>query len=226
MLKNRKKIGLILILWMSLVCPLARAQVSSWEILSQTARLHSGGPALLNFLEKSGKGKSDPQLTMEVLQNANRLQEEGLPVDPYLLKANEGLAKGVAPQKIAPALVKTEKQIRTAGKWVQESDWEQRGDFSPLQRRQIIQEYQWALLNGVPPSRLEEWNRGWKDQKGPPRKWQKSLRALTVQGGPGAPWVVEDPTIWEGPPFKEKHKKFNNNNKIKGGPPGKKGKKK
>jgi len=128
------------------------AQVGPWQITQATAGLGQGGPALLSFLNYSAARSAPPDFVYQVLKNARSLQDQGLPPSPYLLKANEGLAKGVPHQKMAPILKETQDQTLRAGRWVDQAvarGWKVK---SPGQRRRLAQEYQWALLNQIPPA--------------------------------------------------------------------------
>lgn len=141
----------IFLVGLAVAAPL-RAQVDP-EIARQAAAL-SEGPALSAFLARSSASGVSDDFVLGVLQEARNLEARGIPAEPYLLKANEGLAKGIAPEKIAPALRQTRQRGESALEIVDRAVPSAAGLPSAERRRAILQ-VQSALLNGKSPSDLE-----------------------------------------------------------------------
>jgi hypothetical protein len=184
----------------------ARAAANPWMIAAQVLQLLNAGPALPAFLQKSAASGTNPDFTYGVLQNAHGLQEQGLPPEAYLLKANEGLAKGYPPPKILPALHQTRRQTEQAGALVREAEGRGWTFPDPMSRTRSIQEFQWALMNQTPPSVLrsrmgqvnqaEYFPQAWKGwhqgRRGPPpwaqNKKPKEFKGKGPKGHGGPPW--------------------------------------
>jgi len=113
-------------------------------------------PYAQGFYEKAQAQHADPQWVMEVMGKAKLMRDQGLPTQPFFLKANEGLTKRVAPTKITPALDKTQGQIESANQLVSHAISRGAVVRSPEARRQSVLGYQRALMNEVPPSTLEK----------------------------------------------------------------------
>lgn len=173
----------------------ARAQggPGPWAIAAQALQITTATPALLGFLQKSGQQGADPDFVYGVLGEARRLQDRGLPPDSYLLKANEGLAKGISPAGMDPALNRTRRETEMAGSLVAEAQGRGWSFQNPGERLRTIQEFQWALLNQTPSSVLRRlafetpapqyFPHAWKAWKGGPagppawgRGWEKPGR--------------------------------------------------
>jgi len=134
------------------------AQVSPWKIAALALQIPTGGSALASFLNHSAKQKSDPIFVQQVLYQAKGLQDRGFPTRPYLLKADEGLSKGIPPGRINRALKTTQRQTFTAGRFANQAIAKGWVHDSAQVRRELTQRYQWALLNGVPPGQLNRMN--------------------------------------------------------------------
>jgi hypothetical protein len=138
-----------------LFCSTIFGQASSLQVAQQAALLGTESPALSAFLQRSASRGASPDFVLQVLQNAKKMQEKGLPIEPYLLKANEGLAKGVPPQKIFPALSQTQKQLELADHLVQRAVDRGAVVDSPQERQEATLRFQKALLNQIPSNTLE-----------------------------------------------------------------------
>ena len=182
----RRYFFILFLLLSSLLSRVGSAQgpATQWMIVAETLQLLNSGPALGAFLQKSNQRAADPAFVYGVLHNARQLNDRGLPVAPYLLKANEGLAKGIPPVQIRPALEKTRQQTEEAELLVNESQARGLVFSNPQQRRMAIQEYQWALLNQTPsevlrnfpqhryqPGALPDYMRSWKVEHIPTPAW-------------------------------------------------------
>ena len=144
----------ILILCFALAAPLGLSAQNA-EVESQAAGLQEQGPALQAFMQRSRQGQVDPAFASEVLRGAKALEDQGLPAEPYLLKANEGLAKRVAPPKILPALGETGTRIRSAAELI-DGTVARGASATPESRRQAILQLQSALMSGRPRGELEK----------------------------------------------------------------------
>lgn len=132
---------------------MAGSPVSPWMIAAETLQLLNSGPALPAFLQKSAQRNTDPNFVYGVLHNAHQLNERGLPTGPYLLKANEGLAKGIGPAQIRPALEAARRQTELAESLVSEAQARGLVFSNPQQRQRAVQEYQWGLQGfSAPPA--------------------------------------------------------------------------
>lgn len=144
----------ILMLWIAFAAP-ASARAQADDLDRQAAQLQEQGPALQAFLKRSREGQVDPQFTAEVLGRAKALEDQGLPAEPYLLKANEGLAKRVPPKRMAPALEAATARTRSAAALADEAMM--RGaTASPEARRQAILQFQSELMSGRSQADLEK----------------------------------------------------------------------
>jgi hypothetical protein len=130
-----------------------RAQ-SPWQVAQETA-VSGDKAALQGFLEQSRRRGASPEFVQEVLGEARRMEARGLPSGPYLLKASEGLAKGVEPTRMRPALGETERRIQTADDLVKRAVSRGATVRSPEDRREATLRMQRALLNQVSPRALE-----------------------------------------------------------------------
>lgn len=158
-----RRLFFILILLSSLgVASLLRAQADP-EIAREAAALGEDSPALKALVEREAEDPSSRELILEAFRGAKELQSQGLPTEPYLLKANEGLAKGMSPKKILPALQESRHRMETAAAVVDSVSPKGAG-LSPQARQRAILEMQGALLNGVSPRQLEKAIR--EDQSG------------------------------------------------------------
>lgn len=128
--------------------PVAQAQVSPWQLATQAGSIHTGGKALQVFLDQSGKRGTDPETVSQVLREAQKLEARGLPTESYLLKANEGLSKGVSPQQMSRGLYQSREQTELAGRLVDQAIAKGVKVDSPAERRRVVQQYQWGLMNG------------------------------------------------------------------------------
>ena len=81
------------------------------EIAQEAAALGPKTPALKALLARQGENKD---FVLETLHGARDLKAQGLPTEPYLLKANEGLAKGIPTKRILSALKDSRKRTETA----------------------------------------------------------------------------------------------------------------
>ncbi len=133
----------------------ARAQGDP-EIAREAAALGASSPALGAFLAKSSAQGVPRDFTLGVLKEARALEARGIPSEPYLLKANEGLAKGIPPEKIAPALRQTRRRGETAAALVDRTVPGEAAEFKSPARRRAILQVQSALLNGSSPAELEK----------------------------------------------------------------------
>ena len=115
----------------------------------------ANGSALRAFLARSSDPSVPRDFVANVLQEARDLEARGIPSEPYLLKANEGLAKGIAPAKITPVLGQTRRREEAAAAWV-----DRMGEGSPEKdasaRRAAILQVQAAMLNGASVKDLEK----------------------------------------------------------------------
>jgi hypothetical protein len=118
----------------------------------QAAQLQEQGPALQAFLKRSREGQVDPAFASEVLSRAKALEDQGLPTEPYLLKANEGLAKKVGAKRMAPALDQTVSRTRNAAAIVDKST----PGVSADSRRRAILQVQSGLMSGRSEAELEK----------------------------------------------------------------------
>ncbi|MFO1518730.1 MAG: hypothetical protein U1F57_03555 [bacterium] len=134
----------------------ARAQTSPADLARYAEAFGEEKPFAQSFIEKAQRKGSDPRFMMEVLGQAKSMRDQGLPAEPYLLKANEGLAKGVAAPQMLPALRNTQKQTETAGDLVHRALERGAVSPSPQSQRQAVLNYQRALLNQVPSSALQK----------------------------------------------------------------------
>lgn len=178
-----QKICLVFLLNAGL-CTLAWAQATPWGIAQEVAGLYTGGPALTSFLQQSTARNTDPAVTYQVLKNARRLQARGLPTEPYLLKANEGLAKGVSPQRLKLGLGRTQRQTEMAGRLVDRAIARGAVVDSPQARRKTVQEFQWALLNQTSPRdlvRMTDQLTPGMGKRGNLSQIGKSVRAYTLK---------------------------------------------
>ena len=148
----------LFILWILLGVAFAgslRAQTDP-EINREAAALGGEGPALRSFLARSTAQGVPRDFVLDVLKEARGLEAQGIPAEPYLLKANEGLAKGISPQKIRPALQQTQHRGETAARLVDDAVARGARVESPQSRRKANLQFQSALLNGVSPGELEK----------------------------------------------------------------------
>lgn len=167
----------------------AQSQATPWMIATETLQLLNSGPALPAFLQKSAQRGSEPNFVYGVLHESRQLNERGLPPEPYLLKANEGLAKGISPSQIRPALEGTRRQTEQAEVLVNEAQFRGLVFSNPQQRRLAIQEYQWGLRgfsappfrSGVPPPGLMKEG---KDKKSPGPGWGTGWEGKAPGKGP------------------------------------------
>ncbi len=130
------------------------AQSQLWSLVSSSLQLLEVGPALPSFLKKSSAHSLDEQQTLHVLQNAQYLQSQGYPPGPYLLKANEAIAKGAPPQALRSALAQSWQKNQQAGKLTQKAL--SRG-WAPndLQHRQYWTQYFYrALDQNIAPEQI------------------------------------------------------------------------
>src|SRR4030095_10526254 len=152
-----------------------QAQAIPADLASSATTFGEESPAAAAFLEKSSRKGASREFTVKVLEEAKRLRDRGLPAEPYLLKASEGLAKGTPPAKIGGALEKTRKHTKKAEALVNRPI-ERRGlSSSPAAKREAILNFQKALyLNQTPPRRLEKLI----DSEEGPEKTKLSLEKL------------------------------------------------
>ncbi len=137
-----------------------------------TQQLHAQDkPALASFLQQSQSRGAPPEFVQEVLGEARSLQERGIPAEPFLTKASEGLVKGMSPERIRPAIHKTRQQLEQGDQWVNRAVAAGATMPSPEERRSAISQYQKALMVGVGPAALNNLE---KRGKGP---WQVSSLA-------------------------------------------------
>jgi len=134
------------------------AQISPWKIAGLAVQIGTGGAALASFLNQSAARNTPTPFTNQVLLNAKDLQNQGLPTSPYLLKAGEGMVKGVPPRRIQTALKKTYRQTRVAGGLTDQAVQAGWVEDSPTVRQQLFQDYRWALASGIPPYQLQKFN--------------------------------------------------------------------
>jgi hypothetical protein len=144
----------ILMLWIAFAAP-AGLRAQAGDLDRQAVQLQEQGPALQAFLKRSREGQVDPQFTAEVLNRAKALEDQGLPAEPYLLKANEGLAKRVPPKQMAPALEATTARTRSAAALADEA-MKRGATASPQARRQAILQFQSELMAGRSQGDLEK----------------------------------------------------------------------
>jgi len=152
-MKKTLAIGL-LFLGLATAAPL-RAQGDP-EIAREAAALGAPTPALSAFLAKSQASGVPRDFTLGVLKEAQALEARGIPSEPYLLKANEGLAKGVPPAKLEPALRQTRQRGESAAALVDRSAPGQAANLRSPARRAAILQVQSAMLNGKSPAELEK----------------------------------------------------------------------
>src|SRR5262245_16135260 len=115
------------------------------------------------FVQKATRQGADPAFITDVLGRAKQMQEQGLPVQPYFLKANEGLAKKMPPPQISSALDGTQKQTEQAKTFVDRAVERGATVPSPQAKREAILNFQRALLNETPPEQLQKLS----DEAGP-----------------------------------------------------------
>ncbi len=130
------------------------AQTQIWSLVSTALQLLEVGPPLPSFLKKSTDYSQDDQQTLQILQNAQYLQNRGYPPGPYLLKANEAIAKGASPQRLHTALAQSWQKNQQAGQLSQRAL--SRG-WAPndLQHRQYwTQNFYRALDQGIAPEEI------------------------------------------------------------------------
>ncbi|MCC6272430.1 MAG: hypothetical protein IT572_03085 [Deltaproteobacteria bacterium] len=152
-MKKTLAIGL-LFLGLAAAAPL-RAQRDP-DIAREAAALGAPNPALGAFLAKSATAGVPRDFTLEVLKEAQALEARGIPSEPYLLKANEGLAKGVPPAKLEPALRQTRQRGESAAALVDRAVPGGVADLRAPARRAAILQVQSAMLNGKSPADLEK----------------------------------------------------------------------
>lgn len=152
-MKKTLAIGL-LFLGLATAAPL-RAQGDP-QIARAAAALGAPSPALSAFLAKSATAGVPRDFILGVLREAQTLEARGIPSEPYLLKANEGLAKGVPPAKLEPALRQTRQRGESAAALVDRAVPDGVADLRSPARRAAILQVQSAMLNGKSPADLEK----------------------------------------------------------------------
>src|SRR4029453_3993972 len=136
----------------------AMAQGIPPDLASSVNGFGEESPAAAAFLEKSTRKGAPRDFTEKVLNEAKALRDRGLPAEPYLLKASEGLAKGAPPERIGGALQKTRRQTEEAESFVNRTLQRKGLSSPPEEKRGAISNFQKALfLNQPPPRRLEKW---------------------------------------------------------------------
>lgn len=152
-MKKTLAIGLLL-LGLAAAGPL-RGQGDA-QIAREAAALGAPSPALSAFLAKSAASGVPRDFTLGVLKEAQALEARGIPSEPYLLKANEGLAKGVPPAKLEPALRQSRQRGERAAALVDRAVPDGAADLRSPARRAAILQVQSAMLNGKSPAELEK----------------------------------------------------------------------
>ena len=185
------------------------AQANPWQIAMMALQIPSGGQPLLSFLQHSAKRGTSSHFVAEVLRESKDLQDRDLPPQGYLLKADEGLAKGVPPDAMQAALLQTSRQSRVAGQWVDRAVARGWIPDRPQDRRSMAERYRWALVNGVSPGKLARITLADPPGNKPGNNLnflEKSLQGLMKSTDRGlVPGPDED---WGGPPGVEKPGKY------------------
>jgi len=149
-----RRLFAILVLLSSLAAAFPLRAQGDPELAREAAPLGAESPALKALLAREAADPNSRDLVLETLRGARELKSQGLPTEPYLLKANEGLAKGLPPKKILPAMQESRRRTETAAGLV-DSAFAKEAGFSPQARLRAILEMQGALLNGVSTHDLE-----------------------------------------------------------------------
>lgn len=151
------------------------AGARTWPYLQSLALLGEASPALGAFLSRAQQGGVEAKFRDHVILEAQDIQRRGMPAEPYLLKANEGLAKRVGVTQMSSALKRTRGQTVEAARWVDQEIVRGAGVTSPRDRLETIQVYQSVLATGGTP-------RLWPDPKG-----------MTLQELRKQVWVMPQP---------------------------------
>lgn len=151
----KKRIFIFILLIVGTRGPMAAAGPDgAWPWFQDMALLGEPSPALQGFLAQSRQRGASPEFVRQVVGEAQSLKFHNLPVEPYLLKANEGLAKKISPAHITPALGQTRRRTEVAGRLVDQALLGSGHPPSQQERFQAIRDFQGALQGGVPPEEL------------------------------------------------------------------------
>ncbi len=112
-------------------------------------------PAFQALVQRRDRGEVPANFVSEVEKEAGQLQAKGLPVEPYLLKANEGIAKRVPPKKIYPALKTSKQQTEIAGELFEKAAEKEGFQGNSKNREEGILRVQRELMTGKKPSKVE-----------------------------------------------------------------------
>jgi hypothetical protein len=130
-------------------------QTSAGEMSRYADAFGEEKPFAQGFIENASRRGADPGFVSEVLGRAKIMRDQGLPTEPFFLKASEGLVKNVPLKKINPVLDTTQKQTESAAGLVNQAI--ERGAIVPSTqaKREATLRFQKALLNQTPRSDLE-----------------------------------------------------------------------
>jgi hypothetical protein len=112
-------------------------------------------PALQALLHRQEKGEASKEFVSQVVHEAEGLRSKGLPAEPFLLKANEGIAKQASPKKISKALNRSKVQTELAGELFQKVEKKEGGQIDRQKREKEIQYFQRELMIGKKPAKVE-----------------------------------------------------------------------
>jgi len=157
----------------------ALAQPVDPEVAAEASGLASGmggsSPALRALTQRSSQPGVSRDFVLGVLKGARQMQQQGLPTEAYLLKANEGLAKQVSENKLSTALRDSRGDTESAARWVDGAVARENRVLAPQERQRAIVGYQNARLNGISAEQLEQVAR----QPGSLEKIDQTLQELT-----------------------------------------------
>ena len=124
------------------------------ELARQASGLQAR-PAAEAFLQLSEEKHASSEFVAQVLSEAKTLEAQGIAAEPYLQKANEGLAKGFSPAQISPALRQTEERGIVSAQLVNRTLRQSEERPSLASRQEANLRFQQALLNQVSRQSLE-----------------------------------------------------------------------
>jgi hypothetical protein len=138
----------------------ARTQTSPQAAVPSVETFGEEKPYAEAFVQKATQQGADPAFVTDVLGRAKQMRDQGLPVQPYFLKANEGLAKKMPPPKISSALDGTQRQTEQAKTFVDRAVERGATVPSPRAKREAILNFQRALLNETSSEQLQKLSEG------------------------------------------------------------------
>lgn len=139
-----------------LVLTLGKAFAQENPAIAREAESLGASPALQSFLKRSRERRVSEDFVLGVLREARQMKAQGEPHEALLLKANEGLAKGIAPRSMGPALLETKGRIRQAAQLVDAAVASGAQEVTPQSRLKAIEHYRQALLYGASSEQLRE----------------------------------------------------------------------